>query len=162
MGSIARALVAVCTLVLSAATTISVAHAQFCTRPADCPDDFQCTAVFFGLGTCTLARCNFDGDCIGTARVSICAFGLCQPRCRTNRDCRRGQVCGAIEGRRVCFVPVAPAPPASPSPPPSSGIPLAGEGQACGPRTLAPGVVKTIPCKSRLQCVNGFCQKPPI
>ena len=159
MGLLARALIALSVAALSAAMTISAANAQFCTRPADCPDDFQCTPFFFGLGTCTLARCNFDGDCVGTARPSICAFGLCQPRCRTNRDCRPDQVCGPIEGRRVCFVPLPPSPPPQPPPPPVGGIPLAGEGQACGPRTFAPGVVKSIPCQSGLTCSHGTCQR---
>jgi hypothetical protein len=157
MGSLARALVAVCAVVLSAAATISAADAQFCTRPADCPDDFQCTSFFFELGTCTLARRNADTDCVGTARPSVCAFGLCQPSCRTNRGCLPGQVCGLIEGRRVCFVPAPPPPAPGPSAP-TPGIPLSGEGQACGPRNLG-GVIKTIPCKSGSQCINGFCER---
>ena len=154
MTRLARTLVVLGTAALAYALTISGAGAQFCLRSSDCPDSLLCTNLFPGFfGTCGIGLCNTDADCVGTAQRSICELGVCQATCRRNANCPLGEVCGGVPGRRVCV----PAP--QPTPPPPSGIPLGGEGQACGPRNLGGGVIKTIPCRSGLRCVHGFCER---
>ena len=152
----ARTLLVLGTAALAYALTGSGAGAQFCLHSADCPDSLVCNNVLPGFfGTCGVGLCNSDAGCVGTAQPSICELGVCQATCVQNANCPPGQVCAGFPGRHICVL--APQPTA---PPPPSGIPLAGEGQACGPRNLGGGVIKTIPCRARLRCVHGFCERP--
>lgn len=71
-------------------------------------------------------------------------------RCNANTDCPADR--GTCEGGS-CFAPAG-TPGGS-----VGGIPLSGEGQACGPRNFG-HVTKTVPCKPGLQCKQNICRKP--
>jgi hypothetical protein len=111
-----------------------------------------CTPVFFFVNQCQRRPCNFDGDCPAARR--FCFGGICQAGCLNNNSCPRGSQCVG-RGQFILGTCTAPAPSGG-----SSGTPLAGVGQACGRQELAPGVFKSIPCRSGLICTNGRCRRP--
>jgi hypothetical protein len=160
MPRFVRALHIVCLAGLLSALTMGAAQAQLCASNAECRSPLQCNKWLFGVaGSCERALCNADTDCRTT---EICSLGICQIACLRDVNCPAGLVCvhgtGDIRGRGVCTEPEPPPPaPSSPGP----GTPLPGLGQACGPRNMGGGVIKTIPCRPGLQCRSGRCQRPP-
>jgi hypothetical protein len=152
MTRIARAFVLLCVIGIMSVIASSSAWAQFCSNSTECSAQTVCTQAFFFVKQCERRACNFDGDC-PTARRR-CFGGICQAGCFNNAGCPGGTRC---VGRTDFILGTCTAPASSGG---SSGAPLAGVGQACGRQELAPGVFKSIPCRSGLTCTNGRCQRP--
>jgi hypothetical protein len=97
--------------------------------------------------------CNSDSDC---AINQICEPGLFGGSCfifacSSNAQCfARAPRCIAGACTRVVRG----------GPTSGGGTSLSGEGEACGPRRLGGGVVKSIPCQPGLRCIHAHCQRP--
>jgi hypothetical protein len=133
------------------------ATAQVCTSNAGCAGTLVCDRAFLGLiGSCRLALCNTNADCAVTRRATTCVSGVCHATCTTDAGCPIGFECNRVPGRTVsaCF---ATSGSGSGS---GSGTPIAGEGQACGPREFGGGVIKNVGCARGLQCQNRRCIRP--
>jgi hypothetical protein len=136
---------------------IANANAQVCTSNGECANTQVCDKAFFGIiGSCQFIRCNSDADCSVTARPTICVLGMCQANCQSNANCPSGQACRSVTGRRICIVQSTPSPGSGTG----TGTPLAGEGQACGPRQFGGGVIKSVGCAHGLLCQNQRCVRP--
>jgi hypothetical protein len=134
------------------------ATAQVCTSNAGCAGDLACDRAFLGLiGSCRLALCNTNADCAVTRRATTCVSGVCHRICASDNGCPTGFECSRVPGRNVsaCFAASGSGATGS-----GAGTPLAGEGQACGPREFGGGVIKSVGCARGLQCQNRRCQRP--
>ena len=137
---------------------LASAEAQVCTSNAGCANTQVCDKAFFGIiGSCRFVMCNSDADCSVTARRTICVLGTCQASCQTNANCPAGEACQRVSGRRICIVQSTPSGGSGSG----SGIPLAGEGQACGPQQFGGGVIKSIGCAHGLLCQHQRCERLP-
>ena len=153
MTRIARAFVLFCVVGIMPVIASSAARAEFCSNSTECSAQMVCTEAFLFVKQCETRACNFNSDCPRARRT--CFGGICQAGCFTNAGCPAGTRC---VGRGEVILGTCTASGGSSGG--SPGAPLAGVGQACGRQEFAPGVFKSVPCRSGLTCTFGRCQRP--
>jgi hypothetical protein len=160
----------------------SDALAQACWIDADCRSDLVCKQGFFGAH-CAEMRCNFNSNCPSTrplcsggrclttttqegecscARDLVCKRGLfgtqcAEVRCNFNVDCPNSR--SRCAGGRCQTTTTGGGGTGGGGGGGGGGISPSGEGGRCGPQRFGQ-VIKPVPCRPGLQCVNGRCIRP--